>query len=110
MSDAGPPPRISFTPQLSLQRQSFLLETLRQLGPKSVLDVGCGEGRLLECLVHCDDALPVQNLAGVDISLPVLRDAVSGVEATASTQQVDGRWRPLEITLVKGAHAPSQPG
>jgi 2-polyprenyl-3-methyl-5-hydroxy-6-metoxy-1,4-benzoquinol methylase len=101
-----PSPRISFNPQLSLQRQEFLLETLRQLKPTSVLDIGCGEGRLLQCLVNCNDDLPIHNLAGIDISLPALNDASVSIQATAEEQQFIGRWRPLEITVLQGSLLP----
>ena len=93
---------IAFNPALALQRQAFLLETLRKFKPKSVLDVGCGEGRLIDCLVRCDEALPVELLAGVDLSLPILQLASRSIEATAEDQQVDGRWRPLDVTLLQG--------
>jgi trans-aconitate methyltransferase len=93
---------ISFNPALFIQRQAFLLDALRQQKPKSVLDVGCGEGRLLECLARCEDDLPVELLAGIDVSLPVLREASRGIEMSANQQQEDGRWRPLQVLLLEG--------
>ena len=99
-------PSINFNPALVLQRQEFLLESLRELEPKSVLDVGCGEGRILDCLVRCDDALPVEILVGLDISLPILQSAAAPIQATANDQQDDGRWRPLDVTLLQGTHFP----
>jgi ubiquinone/menaquinone biosynthesis C-methylase UbiE len=95
-------PSIAFNPALVLQRQAFLLETLRNVKPKSVLDVGCGEGRLLDCLVRCDEALPVELLAGIDISLRMLEQASRSIESTAEDQQVDGRWRSLDVVLLRG--------
>jgi 2-polyprenyl-3-methyl-5-hydroxy-6-metoxy-1,4-benzoquinol methylase len=96
------PPSIAFHPPLALQRQAFLLETLRGIKPKSVLDVGCGDGRLLDCLVRCDEALPVELLAGIDISLTTLQQASRSIEVTADDQQIEGRWRPLDIYLLHG--------
>jgi cyclopropane fatty-acyl-phospholipid synthase-like methyltransferase len=96
------PPSINFNPALYLQRQELLLETLRLHKPKSVLDIGCGEGNLLACLCNCDDALPVELLVGLDISLPSIRAAVSATRWAAETQQTDGRWRPLDATLLQG--------
>lgn len=93
---------VSFNPALWLQRQAFMLETLRELGPNSVLDVGCGEGSLLECLSRCDDALPLELLAGIDLSLDKIEMASDSILATAELQQLDGRWRPLEVTLLHG--------
>ena len=95
-------PSIKFHPALSLQRQAFLLETLRGCSPKSVLDVGCGEGLLLECLVRCDHLLPIEVLVGIDISLVQLRGAASLITASATQQQQDGRWNSLDIVLLRG--------
>ena len=80
-----------------------MLETLRELGPKSVLDVGCGEGSLLECLVRCDDALPVEQLAGIDLDPDTVEIAADSAMTIAELQQMDGRWRPLELTLLHGS-------
>jgi len=102
LTDASSVPSISFNPALWLQRQAFMLETLRDLGPRSVLDVGCGEGGLLECLARCDDALPIELLAGIDLSLETAEQASDSILATAELQQLDGRWRPLELTLLHG--------
>lgn len=93
---------ISFNPALYLQRQAFLLEALREIKPKSVIDIGCGEGRLLECLVRCDENLPVEVLAGLDPSLPTLQEASRSVKMSGDQQQADGRWNSLDATLLQG--------
>jgi 2-polyprenyl-3-methyl-5-hydroxy-6-metoxy-1,4-benzoquinol methylase len=108
VTDASSPVAVSFNPALWLQRQSFMLETLREMGPKSVLDIGCGEGSLLECLARCDDALPIELLAGIDISLDTVESASDSILTTAELQQLDGRWRPLEVTLLHGTFPPFQ--
>jgi len=102
MTSSPSSPSIAFNPVLVLQRQTFLLETLRKFKPKSVLDVGCGEGRLIDCLVRCDEALPVELLAGIDLSLPILQLASRSIKTTADGQQVDGRWIPLDVILLEG--------
>ena len=99
---AHPTPVISFNPPLYIQRQAYLLDALRQHRPKSVLDVGCGEGRLAECLARCDDGLPVELLVGIDVSLSVLQEASRAIEMSGSQQQEDGRWRSLEIFFLEG--------
>ena len=99
---AHPTPVLSFNPPLYIQRQAYLLDALRQHKPKSVLDVGCGEGRLAECLARCDDDLPVEFLAAIDVSLSVLQEASRAIEISGSQQQEDGRWRSLEIFLLEG--------
>ena len=102
VTEASSPVAVSFNPALWLQRQSFMLETLREMGPKSVLDVGCGEGSLLECLARCDDVLPIELLAGIDISFDTVESASESIRTTAEIQQLDGRWRPLEVMLLHG--------
>jgi 2-polyprenyl-3-methyl-5-hydroxy-6-metoxy-1,4-benzoquinol methylase len=95
-------PIIKFNPALSLQRQTFLLENLRNSKPKSVLDIGCGEGSLLECLVRCDELLPIEVLVGIDISESELQKAALDIVASADSQQEDGRWHGLHIGLFRG--------
>ncbi|UXI68126.1 3' terminal RNA ribose 2'-O-methyltransferase Hen1 [Tahibacter amnicola] len=57
---------------LNEQRIGTVLATLRAVGAGSVLDLGCGEGRLLEALL--DDSR-FTRIAGADVSLRVLERA-----------------------------------
>jgi len=98
---------VKFHPALSLQRQTFLLEALRDSRPKSVLDIGCGEGTLLECLVRCDDFIPVEVLVGIDISEAQLQTAARIMLVSANIQQQDERWHPLDIQLLRGRGLPT---
>jgi 2-polyprenyl-3-methyl-5-hydroxy-6-metoxy-1,4-benzoquinol methylase len=100
-------PKIHFDPPLNLQRQALLLELLRKHRPKSVFDVGCGAGNLLECLCRCDEALPIELLAGIDLSLQALQTASLAIQSSADDQQQDGRWSPLDITLLHGLNSVS---
>jgi len=52
-------PCVRFNPGLSDQRQMFLLGVLRKYPTDSVLDIGCGEGALLEALCRPSFALPI---------------------------------------------------
>ena len=51
--------------RLADQRTQAILETLRQLAPKSVIDLGCGEGRLIARLVKEPD---FEKIAGMEVS------------------------------------------
>jgi 2-polyprenyl-3-methyl-5-hydroxy-6-metoxy-1,4-benzoquinol methylase len=93
---------IKFAPALYLQRQGFLLQTLRTVKPTSVLDVGCGEGSLIECLVRIDKDLPVELIGGIDLSIPTLENATRTITSSAEVQQSDGRWNSLRIVLLHG--------
>ncbi|WVQ71311.1 hypothetical protein IAR50_000838 [Cryptococcus sp. DSM 104548] len=42
---------VTFTPELWMQRRQWALQALRKEGVRSVLDVGCGPGALLETLM-----------------------------------------------------------
>ncbi|WVO13041.1 hypothetical protein L204_100650 [Cryptococcus depauperatus] len=42
---------VTFTPELWMQRRQWALEVLRKEGVRSVLDLGCGPGALLETLM-----------------------------------------------------------
>ncbi|EEB99965.1 hypothetical protein MPER_00219, partial [Moniliophthora perniciosa FA553] len=42
--------KVTFIPQLYLQRRIWILDILRKECVKNVLDVGCGEGQLLSAL------------------------------------------------------------
>jgi 2-polyprenyl-3-methyl-5-hydroxy-6-metoxy-1,4-benzoquinol methylase len=103
MTAVTSPASINFNPALYLQRQELLLQTLRQHKPKSVLDIGCGQGSLLACLCNCDDGLPVELLAGLDISLSAIQEASSATRWAAESQQEEGRWRDLDVTLLQGS-------
>jgi len=57
---------------LNQQRLGSVLAALRQLGGKRVLDLGCGEGRLLSLLL-ADNSFT--NILGIDVSPRVLEKA-----------------------------------
>jgi 3' terminal RNA ribose 2'-O-methyltransferase Hen1 len=57
---------------LNQQRLGSVLAALRQLGAKRVLDLGCGEGRLLSLLL-ADNSFT--NILGIDVSPRVLEKA-----------------------------------
>lgn len=51
---------------------SKLTKEMSELKPKSILDVGCGEGFVIK---HLKDALPEANFVGVDISVEATAEA-----------------------------------
>src|SRR5277367_2075758 len=82
-------------------RQCFFLECLRRVKPNSVVDVACGEGRLLEALTTCSDAIPIERLWGIDGRLDCATTAAQRLNLAAQSQQRGlGRWRRLETNIL----------
>ena len=112
----SPQPCVRFSPGLSDQRQIFLLDILRKYNPESVLDIGCGEGSLLEAVCQPSFALPLSRgfderhgiksdasircaedtcgsihvirVAGLDVSEVVLSRASESIQAIDGTAPV----------------------
>ena len=66
-------------------------EVVEDLEPRSILDVGCGEGFTIERLLKMDGHLPIQ---GLDSDLPALLQAKEGCPQTLF-QMGDIRWLPF---------------
>ncbi len=66
-------PEVTFNPPLWMQRRSVLNRILQDLCVKQVVDLGCGEGAILDILVHNDT---MEHLIGLDIDLKALEIAV----------------------------------
>jgi 3' terminal RNA ribose 2'-O-methyltransferase Hen1 len=60
-----PKPRGEEPPNLNSQRLATVLATVRASGAQSVVDLGCGEGRLLELLL---DDRAFERIVGMDVS------------------------------------------
>ncbi|HEY2855920.1 MAG TPA: 3' terminal RNA ribose 2'-O-methyltransferase Hen1 [Gemmatimonadaceae bacterium] len=69
---AAPEPRLERTLSLNEQRLSTVLAVLKASGAKRVLDLGCGEGRLLS-LLYAERGF--DEIVGVDVSYRVLEMA-----------------------------------
>jgi trans-aconitate methyltransferase len=83
--------------------QAYILDLLRRLHPPSLLQIGCGEGRILECLLRCDDQIPVTKIAGIDSSIEDLNRASRYLERTKMNDlQTQNRWRELNSILYHG--------
>lgn len=65
-----------FEPSLGIQRKYFIAETLRKNKIKSVLEIGCGEGKVLKYLK--EDEYPI--LDGVDINQDSLQVAIENLQ------------------------------
>lgn len=69
---------------LDQQRRGAVLAVLREAGARSVVDVGCGEGRLLTVLL---EEPSFERVAGMDVSVRALEIAKERSERLSSRQQ-----------------------
>ncbi|KZS92462.1 hypothetical protein SISNIDRAFT_442254 [Sistotremastrum niveocremeum HHB9708] len=118
---------VTFSPPLFLQRQAWLIRTIRQESPSSLLDIGCGEGALLACLSLPSSTLPytlppylgplqpfdeihLKRIAGLDLSAD---DLASAITETAPSSPPDEshthefslgpmRWEETEVNIYHG--------
>ncbi|KAI8810877.1 hypothetical protein BJ742DRAFT_799059 [Cladochytrium replicatum] len=93
--------RVYFDPPLWLQRRSLVMQALLQYGAESVLDLGCGEGALLEILINDGS---VTKLVGVDVDVPSLNLAVERLQPTQLDFQFL-REKRLDLDLYQGSLA-----
>ncbi|OCF57476.1 hypothetical protein L486_04934 [Kwoniella mangroviensis CBS 10435] len=115
---------VTFTPELWMQRRHWALDVLRKEGVRSILDIGCGPGSLLETLVvppttiyeppilssqassdEEDDLLQgrdlfIRRLGGLDASPSVITSALKTL--TPPTNSTIPRWEPLTTELWLG--------
>jgi len=91
--DAEEPAQTERLPSLAQQRREAIVEELRAVGARRVVDLGCGEGRLLRDLV----AEPtITEIVGVDVAARPLRVAANRVERFAERQRA-------RVTLHQGS-------
>ena len=65
-----------------------MVEQVRRAAPRTILDVGCGEGYMLRALV---DAGVDAELTGVDLSAPAIADARARLDGRARLEVRDAR-------------------
>ncbi|CAD7697612.1 unnamed protein product [Ostreobium quekettii] len=79
-----------FSPPLGQQRYSRAADCLLQIQPTRLLDLGCGEGRLLETLLGHAQFGTVRQLVGIDVSKDKLRSPARVKKALREMQMNDG--------------------
>ncbi|KAF8525787.1 hypothetical protein BU17DRAFT_41023 [Hysterangium stoloniferum] len=116
---------VTFNPPLYLQRQAWILDIFRRESVHSVLDIGCGEGNLLRCLVEPartrpppanfanDHELYVHTLHGLDpsredinyaigVTAPLGRDSAKDFTGHERWARRGARWMPLTVYMWEG--------
>ena len=82
---------------LNRQRLAAVASTLKQLGARRVLDLGCGEGRLLRLLM---DDRSFEEIVGIDVSQRALQIAARRLELDRLPLNQQGRLRLFQGSLI----------
>jgi len=82
---------------LNKQRLAAVHATLKQLGARRVLDLGCGEGRLLRLLI---DDRSFEEIVGVDVSQRALQIAARRLQLDRLPLNQQGRIRLFQSSLI----------
>lgn len=89
----------SFTKKRRIHELNYLLPRLERAGGKRLLDLGCGDGSLLECLLRLTD---YETFFGLDIAADLLK----GIDPRVQTQVYDlasgGTLPQVDVTVIAG--------
>ena len=82
---------------LNAQRMNTIDTLVRELGVRSALDLGCGEGKLLRKLLS-NKAL--ERIVGVDVSMRVLQNAAENLKLERMNERQLARFELLHSSLI----------
>ncbi|XP_030628678.1 small RNA 2'-O-methyltransferase [Chanos chanos] len=95
-----------FTPSLYKQRDQLVIDMVEKTKPKSVMDLGCGDCRLLKRLKFLRHGAEL--LVGVDIDCNVIREKMRALAPLVSDYLQPGN-RPLTVELYHGSVMEREP-
>lgn len=84
-------------PTLNTRRLAAVVEALKRAGASSVIDLGCGEGNLLQLLLK---EKRFTRLAGVDVSIPVLGRAARRLDLDGTPEMRNSRLALFQGSLI----------
>jgi hypothetical protein len=88
-----------FTRQRRIHELNYLIPRLERTSAKSLLDLGCGDGSLLECLLRLTD---LEELHGYDVA----EDLLAGIDPRVTTSVYDlgdpGPLPEVDATIIAG--------
>ncbi len=93
--------KTSFTPSLWKQRRDFAIDKLNLYNAKSVIDLGCGQGAMLQELLDLDQ---FDSLLGVDLSFNALERANTACKMDRNSVR-SARKQNIELNLYQGSLA-----
>jgi SAM-dependent methyltransferase len=88
-----------FTRKRRIYELDYLVPRLNGLNPRRLLDLGCGDGSLLECLLRLTD---VEEYHGYDIAAELLRDIDPRVRTAVFDISNPGPLPQVDVTIIAG--------
>ncbi len=88
-----------FTKLRRIHELNYLLPRLQEVGGKSLLDLGCGDGSLLECLIRLTD---FQEFHGYDIAGKLLAEIDPRVTTRVYDLTEPGPLPDVDVTIIAG--------
>ena len=89
-----------FTRQRRIHELNYLVPRLQKLGGKRLLDLGCGDGALLECLVHL---LDYDQYFGLDVAEGLLKGISPRIMTAAYDLSAPTALPDVDVTILAGA-------
>lgn len=88
-----------FTRRRRIHELNYLVPRLQKLGGKRLLDLGCGDGALLECLVHLVD---YDQFFGFDVAEGLLNGIKSGITTAVYDISSPTALPEVDVTVMAG--------
>jgi SAM-dependent methyltransferase len=89
-----------FTRRRRIHELNYLVPRLQELGGKRLLDLGCGDGALLECLVHLVD---YDEFFGFDVAEGLLKDINPRITTAIYDLAAPTALPAVDVTIMAGA-------
>jgi 2-polyprenyl-3-methyl-5-hydroxy-6-metoxy-1,4-benzoquinol methylase len=89
----------AFTRRRRIHELNYLLPRLARCGGKRLLDLGCGDGSLLECLLRLTD---FEEFHGVDVAADLMRDIDQRVRTAVFDIANPGELPEVDAVIVAG--------
>lgn len=88
-----------FTKKRRIYELNYILPRLERVQGRRLLDLGCGDGSLLECLLRLTD---FEELYGFDVSEHLLREVNARVKTRVYDMAAPGELPEVDATIIAG--------
>jgi len=90
--------RVSHSSDINMKHRALILRLVKEIKPKSILDLGCGNGFLLKCIRDC--GYRAQELIGVDIGIDSRRESgIEYIQEDILTYITETRTKSIDMVL-----------